>query len=362
MNRLLLASWRSLVLFWTEPIRAEPLAVYRILLAAVILLSQLTGFVRHLSTMCGDDPLLPAETRDAWLTKSGRICLLRGPINLPFLGEWLPDKIFGDHLRPERNRLQNWISDDSAKAWADWGAKPSSVYSLYAVYLVVLVCVMVGFRTRLMTFAAVLLAATFNNRMVELINGGDSLFRNGLYFLLLSPAGAMWSVDAWMKRREKTIPVMIEPWSVRLIQIQLAIMYLFIGLTKLNDIRPDAVYGWWWPRGDWLDGVALYWVLNDVALTRWSYAQFAVPMVVCKLLTWGTLFFELFFSILVAIRPIRPFIVLAGLGLHLGILLTMEIGWFSQVSMCFYALLIPGEKWVAFANRILRTRTGDMGK
>ncbi|MGL4555598.1 MAG: HTTM domain-containing protein, partial [Gemmataceae bacterium] len=190
-----------------------------------------------------------------------------------------------------------------------------------------------------------------NNRMAELLNGGDSLFRNGLWFLLLSPAGAAWSVDAWL-RGGKGGPVLIEPWSVRLMQIQLALMYLFTGLTKLADVRPDPSSGWWWPRGDWLDGVALYWVLNDVALARWSYAQAPVPLAVCKLMTWGTLFFELTFWLLILIRPIRPLVVLAGLGLHLGILVTMEIGWFSQVSMCFYALFLPGD-WLA--RRVARS-------
>ncbi|MGL4553668.1 MAG: hypothetical protein ACRC33_21100, partial [Gemmataceae bacterium] len=169
MTRVLLAPWRWLVAFWTEPVRAEPLAAFRILLAATILLAQFTGLATQLTTMCGDDPLIPAPTRDEWLRKHGRICLLRGPINLPLLGEWLPDKIFGDHLKPQRAALENWVPKDAADAWAEWGARPGTVYGLYAVYLVTLVGVLVGFRTRLMTFAALVLAATFNNRMAELL-------------------------------------------------------------------------------------------------------------------------------------------------------------------------------------------------
>jgi hypothetical protein len=350
--RLLLAPWNWLVAGWTEPIRAEPLAAFRILLAATILLAQLTGLATHLIEFCGEDPLIPAPTRDEWISRTGRICLLRGPVSLPLLGEWLPDKVFGKYFKEERGYLQNWVPKETAQAWAKWGERPSSVYLLYAVYLFTLVCVMIGFRTRLMTFAALLLAATFNHRMAELLNGGDTLFRNGLWFLLLSPAGATWSVDAWLRGKKGDGPVMIEPWSVRLMQIQVGVMYLFTGLSKLADLRPDPTYGWWWPHGDWVDGVALYWVLNDVAIMRWSYAQVAVPLFVCKLMTWGTLFFELFFWLLVLIRPLRPYVVLAGIGLHIGILLMMEIGWFSQITMCFYALWVPGERLAAFARWI----------
>jgi hypothetical protein len=217
---------------------------------------------------------------------------------------------------------------------------------------------MIGFRTRLMTFVALLLAATFNNRMVELLNGGDALFRLGLYLLLLSPAGATWSIDAWLRSRWQwprplhpfTQPRFIEPWSVRLMQIQIVFMYLFTGLTKLADIHPDAQWGWWWPRGDWLDGNALYWVLNDISLMRWSFAQFPIPLFACKIATWGTLFFEIFFGLLVLSRWTRPATLLVGVVLHLGILLTMEIGWFSQITLCWYLLFVQGGSLAALLS------------
>lgn len=359
MTALLLAPWRWFVELWTKPIRAESLAAFRILLAATILASQLTGLATQLTTACGPDPLIPPETRDSWLERSGRTCLLRGPVSLPLLGTWLTDDIFGDRYRDTRDQLQNWVSKENAKGWAAWASRPANLYMLYGVYLLTLVCVMIGFRTRLMTLAALLLATSFNHRMAELLNGGDSLFLNGLYFLLLSPAGAVWSVDAWTRERwrrwrglpPREGPVFIEPWSVRLMQIQVACMYLFTGLVKLSDLHPDPAWGWWWPRGDWVDGMALYWVMNDVAITRWSYAQVPVPILVCKLLTWGTLFFEIFFWLLVMIRPLRPFVLLMGVGLHIGILITMEIGWFSQVALCWYVLFVSGERvaaWVAW--------------
>lgn len=354
--------WRALVDFWTLPLRAESLAAFRILLAATILLSQLTGLGRQLDTFCGpDDPLIPAETRDDWLARSGRICLLRGPVSVPFLGQWLPDKIFGDWFKDTRRRLENWLPAEDARVWAQWGAQPASGVLLFRIYLLSLVCVLIGFRTRLMTLVAVLLAATFNNRLVELLNGGDSLARIGLYFLLLSPAGATWSVDAWVRNWFRGAPppepVTIEPWSVRLMQIQIVCMYLFTGLTKLDDVRPDAQWGWFWPRGDWVEGNALYWVLNDVALTRWSYAQFPVPLVVCKLATWGTLFFELFFGLLVLFRWTRGATLLAGLALHLGILLFMEIGWFSQITLCWYVLFLSGERVAAWVGWLGLTKS-----
>jgi hypothetical protein len=84
-------------------------------------------------------------------------------------------------------------------------------------------------------------------------------------------------------------------------------------------------------------------VLNDVAITRWPYALVPVPLIVCRLMSWATLVFELGFSFFVCIRPVRKYLLIAGLLFHLGILAVMEIGWFCQAAMCWYVLFVPGE-------------------
>ena len=149
---------------------------------------------------------------------------------------------------------------------------------------------------------------------------------------------------------------MIAPWSVRLMQIQVCLMYFFTGLAKLGDsFDPRLIVdqGWGvffaqWIKNDWLDGQAIYWVLNDVSLTRWPYCRLVVPMLICRLLSWGTIVFEVGFTFFVCIRPLRKYILIGGLLLHLSILASMEIGWFSQATMCWYILWVPGERISAF--------------
>jgi hypothetical protein len=80
---------RSLYDFWTRPIRAEPLALFRILIGVVILLSLLTSLGPRLPLDLGPDGLCPGRAADDWLKRSGRFCLLRGPVNLPLLDEFL---------------------------------------------------------------------------------------------------------------------------------------------------------------------------------------------------------------------------------------------------------------------------------
>src|SRR5262249_11813201 len=62
--------------FWCKPVRAEPVALFRILLGLTILGSLLTGVGARLVTYCGPAGLRPAQTGDEWLRRTGRVCLL----------------------------------------------------------------------------------------------------------------------------------------------------------------------------------------------------------------------------------------------------------------------------------------------
>ncbi len=317
--------------FWTKPIRAESLAMFRILLGLTFLGSLLTGIGPYLALTCGPDGICPADACDVWLERSGHLCLLRGPVSLPILGDWLPES-----LARACPWLNNQLPPEWARAWTEWGATPEAAYQLFGLLLASVACMTVGLGTRVSTIAALVLASTFHNRLPWLMNGGDYLFRNGLYFLILSPAGATWSLDrlVWNRLcgRPTGGPVLIAPWSVRLMQIQVCIMYFFTGVVKLGP--------------DYFNGEAIYWVLNDVAITRWPYALVPVPLLVCRLLSWATLGFELGFSFLVWIRPVRKYLLIVGLLFHLGILAVIEIGWFSQAALCWYVLFVPGESVV----------------
>jgi vitamin K-dependent gamma-carboxylase-like protein len=197
-----------------------------------------------------------------------------------------------------------------------------------------------GVATRCSTVVAWALFVSFNQRLPWVLNGGDSMMRCALFYLIFAPAGAVWSLDAVMRKRRGS--VLIPPWSVRLMQIQLAVVYLFTGISKLND----GLVG-----NDWITGEAVYWVLNDLSLTRWPYYWLPVPMFVCRLLSWSTLAFELGFAFVMALPPrlvffrrMRTCWLLAGVALHLGILIHTEVGWFSPATLCWYVLFLSGER------------------
>ena len=73
-------------------------------------------------------------------------------------------------------------------------------------------------------------------RNPNILNGGDDTLQVGLFLMLISPCGRALSLDAWLRRRRTgdTAPAFVPPWSVRVLQIQLAVIYITTGLAKLG--------------------------------------------------------------------------------------------------------------------------------
>ncbi|MEX2213829.1 MAG: DCC1-like thiol-disulfide oxidoreductase family protein, partial [Phycisphaeraceae bacterium] len=197
---------------------------------------------------------------------------------------------------------------------------------------------------------------SFNLRAPFALNGGDDVAALLLFYLMISPCGRAWSIDSF-RRRMKTYrdpeegfespaprpvppPVSIDAWPVRLMQIQLVCIYFFNGISKLNFADGFNHY---------FTGEAVYWALNDITLTRFSYAAWPTPLWLCAVLSWATILFELSFPFLVLFARLRPWVLFIGVLFHLGIFITMELGWFGQVMLCFYPILLRGESVATFA-------------
>jgi hypothetical protein len=346
--------FRAFLEFWAEPTRAEPLALFRILIGLIAFLSTATTLAPRLGADLGPDGFLPATAVDGWesYTKP-HFNLFRGPTGIRGVNangdKWNLDEIllnpeslvWGDgNLDLGRQRLADW------RAWCD---DPVHAYLLLAALLVALTFLTLGLATRPAVVVSWALFVSFNARLIWLNNGGDSMLRCALF----------WSIDRLLWRRRTPVPLLIPPWAVRLMQIQLAFVYFFTGLAKLG--------------GDWFRGEAVYWVLNDISLNRFPYAWFPVPLWVIRLMSWGTLVFEMGFPFFVIwdgrrrvygevrgktpeegfrfrlnVPALRPWLLLAGVALHMGILVHTEVGWFSPATMAWYVLFLRGETlaWV----------------
>lgn len=203
--------------------------------------------------------------------------------------------------------------------------------ALYVVLLASALCVLVGYRTRLASVLLFVAILSFDRRAPSIFNAGDGLVRCLALYLVFAPAGAALSVDRWRKARDRfwEFPERA-PWALRLVQIQVSVVYLASVWEKLQG---EA----------WRDGTAV-----SFALRLEDYERFALPteftqsLLVSGVMTYSALVVELMLAVLVWNAAARPLVLLLGVGLHLGIGFTLRLGFFSETMLVAYlAFLTP---------------------
>lgn len=213
------------------------------------------------------------------------------------------------------------------------GLSPAGLQLMNTATLAVFIAFTLGFQTRIMSVLSVILLAGIWHRSPWIQNGGDRLLRLWVIYLALVPAGAAWSIDAWI-RQKRGLPVVtqVPVLAHRLIQLQVVVMYTATGIIKLDGSA-------------WQDGSAIYYALSDGSYSRFTtlmdtLLQYSVAQWATMGLTWATLVFEVAFLPLIAWRRTRVATLLVGIGLHAGIWMTMSVGIFSWASVWAYPVFV----------------------
>jgi hypothetical protein len=205
-----------------------------------------------------------------------------------------------------------------------------------AVCLVVLAlasaCVVVGYRTRAAAALVFLGLLAFQRRDPFVFDSGDALLRITALFVALSPAGASLSLDRARRARERfwEFPARA-PWALRLMQVQLSVLYVATAWTKLRGTT-------------WNDGTAVSYSLRLDDLERFPVPHFVTDsLLLANLMTYGTLAIELAIGVLVWNRRARPWVLGLGVALHLGIEYSIRVGFFTLALLVLYLAFVPSD-------------------
>lgn len=125
-----------------------------------------------------------------------------------------------------------------------------------------------------------------------------------------------------------------------------AMMIVYAGLyghTGLHKVLEE-------PR--WWQGTPLAYSLVDLNFGGTIVGSWmsGIPSAMLAM-SWFTLAFECLFPLLLWIRPIRPALLLAGFSLHVGILVTMNVGTFSLVAIVPYLILLDVRQYETLRAR-----------
>jgi hypothetical protein len=153
--------------------------------------------------------------------------------------------------------------------------------------------------------------------------------------LAFSNAGDAFSLDNLIRafredwRLTGFAPRLSAPWAQRWIQLQLAFVYFQAFFSKI-------------PGKHWIDGWAVYFASRYDDCQRFMIPYvFDTPFVI-KGLTWGTLVIEFALWTLVWFKEVKYWVLFAGILMHLGIDLTMNLPMFEWIMMvCYLSFVEP---------------------
>ena len=227
--------------------------------------------------------------------------------------------------------------------WGIFQLWPSNeaILVAWALLVVAAVALTVGWHSRIAAIMVFVLILSFQHRNQWVFNAGDGVVRLEALFVALSPCGAALSLD--QRRRAGSFwSAQIRPiWPIRLMQVQLSIIYLASVQTKLSGET-------------WLNGTAVSYALRLTDMQRLPVPHwFVTNALLINVVTWGTLGIELAVGVLVWNRRLRAWVLLAGVAMHLIIDITIQVGIFSYAMLVLYLAWIPPKTAQQFPGNLM---------
>src|SRR5918998_5721050 len=214
---------------------------------------------------------------------------------------------------------------------------------LFGVAALAALALLVGYRTRLMTVIVWVLVLSIQARNPMVLNTGDTLLRMLLFWGMFLPLGAHWSVDRALKAAPSRLSMRFLSFATVGLFLQIAFMYWFTAILKSGE--------------EWrVDGTAIYYTLSIDQITTPIGAYLYQFPTLLMVLTFATILLEafgpflLFFPILTGL--VRTGAVLAFMGLHFGVWLTLYLGMFPWISALCMVCFLPGWFWDSAAPKL----------
>jgi hypothetical protein len=205
----------------------------------------------------------------------------------------------------------------------------SSVYLIMAIHIVALVFMAIGLLTPISVIVSFITLRSIINRNPIICNGGDNVARIMCFFLIFSSSGHAYSLDEhffYSSTETGNDYLMQSPWAVRLMQIQISVIYLYTAYWKLKGHT-------------YRNGTAMYYVMENHTYRRFPLGKILLSTPFVQLLTWGALVIEFSLGALIWIQDLRYAMIFMGCLLHLTIEYILNVhlfGWYMMASLLLF--------------------------
>lgn len=173
------------------------------------------------------------------------------------------------------------------------------------VFLVLLLFLTLGLLNRFGTLLVFVLHLGFLHRNPTIMYGADLVATFWFFYLIFIQHSHYFTIRRQVPfLKDKTPrPDVFSNIGIRLIQIQLCIIYAYTGLEKLKGIT-------WW------EGTAVWYVLENDNIVPYNLSFFQHVPGLVAIMTFSTLIFEIYFPMAIWLKPLKRVWLFLGVCLH----------------------------------------------
>lgn len=194
-----------------------------------------------------------------------------------------------------------------------------ALWFFHVFYLASLAALVFGFWPRAAAIIAYVLHVSFMHRNMAPSYGVDLISTFFLFYFCFASYRPKETLSEFTKS--------MGSMAYRLMQIQVCIIYAYSGLDKVKGMP-------WW------HGEALWTVVANAQIARFDFTYMAHFPLVIIALTYMTLAWEIYFPVLVWLKPVRNFVLIFGVLTHIGIAIVINIPFFGMLMILTYILFL----------------------
>ncbi len=215
---------------------------------------------------------------------------------------------------------------------------------LFFISFVLALLLLIGYRTRLVTFLSWFMLISLHMRNEFLLTGGDFVLRLMLFWSLFLPLGACYSVDSALNSNKENKPTHLLSFGTLALLMQSCYIYWFSVCWKLKT-------------PEWINGTAVYYAFSEEHYAKpFAMAMLNLPMEYLKFLNDFMIWVELIAPFLLFFPlhngPVRTIMIFSLATLQTLFMISFEVGFFPWSNCAALLPFIPSWLWGKIFSRL----------
>ena len=221
------------------------------------------------------------------------------------------------------------IFPEAMRPFWSWTFWPDSwAFLIHVIFCLTILLWIFGIGGRTLGIFLWVMQMGFIQRNYSIVFGADVMAAVFLFYLVLIETPPQIKNAAFLRQGMQSFAQeeksdWISSAMIRLLQIQMAVIYAYTGFEKLKGAS-------WW------DGTALWSVFANPQMVWMDLSFIKHISWILPVIAFTTIIFEIYFPAAMLSRRVKYFWLAAGLGFHLGIGFLMSLWSFSLVMLSIY--------------------------